>query len=84
VKITKQQPAIIFIMITLLMSLILSSIAFADNNEKPIIHGDPNEPSLTIHKKQLDPRDEWDDNSDGSEEGTGSGMLGQNTNVNHC
>lgn len=50
---------------TLLISLVIPSFAFAEENKKPVIKGDPNNPTLTIHKFEQEP------GADKGEEGTG-------------
>ncbi|HEY4599750.1 MAG TPA: SpaH/EbpB family LPXTG-anchored major pilin [Cerasibacillus sp.] len=69
-QIAKRKSLNIFLALTLLVSLILPNFAFAEENKKPIIKGDKNNPTLTIHKFEQEP------GADEGEEGTG--LPGQN------
>src|SRR5699024_7408172 len=55
----------IFLVFTLLLSLILPGITFADEVDKPVILGDVDHPTLTIHKFEQEP------GTDEGEAGTG-------------
>lgn len=64
-QIAKRKSINILLALTLFVSLILPSFAFAEENKKPVIKGDPNNPTLTIHKFKQEP------GADKGEEGTG-------------
>lgn len=68
-QLVKKRSLNIFLAFTLLLSIILPSLTFAEQEKSPVIKGNADDPKLTIHKYEQEP--------DAEEGEKGTGLPGQ-------